>query len=274
MIKETNQIYEGADGRKSLYDVFKSTDNQSPVLLFAHGYKGYKDWGCWNLMGDCFLEQGFSLVKFNFSHNGGTIENPIDFPDLDAFGNNDFGKEVEDFRIMYELTQEKFPNSPIYIIGHSRGGGIAQLFTASLSPQPKGLILLASVADFAPRFVGDIEGWKENGVTYIENARTKQQMPHYYGFYEDWLANKSRYDIPNINTKISCKTLILHGEDDDTVLTAEAEQIHKNIADSELVILPKTDHVFNACQPWIQDKMPHKMEMMVGHITRFIKANS
>ena len=39
---------------------------------------------------------GFAFVKFNFSHNGGTIENPIDFPDLKAFGNNTYGKEVAD----------------------------------------------------------------------------------------------------------------------------------------------------------------------------------
>lgn len=272
MTKELNHIYEGANGRKSLYDVFISPNKNAPVLLFAHGYKGYKDWGCWNLMGNYFLDQGLSFVKFNFSHNGGTVDNSIDFPDLEAFGHNDFGKELKDFKTMYQLTQEKFPDAPIYIVGHSRGGGIAQLFTASLDPQPQGLILLASVADFAPRFVGDIEGWKEQGVTYIENARTKQQMPHFYAFYEDWLANKDQYDIPKINTKITCKTLIIHGENDDTVLTAEAHQIHQNIAHSELVILPETDHVFNACQPWKQDEMPKQSLAVVEHITQFVKA--
>ena len=28
-------------------------------VVFAHGYKGFKDWGAWGMMGDMFAEEGF-----------------------------------------------------------------------------------------------------------------------------------------------------------------------------------------------------------------------
>ena len=42
---------------------------KKPIIIFCHGYKGFKDWGAWNLMADAFTEAGFCFIKFNFSHN-------------------------------------------------------------------------------------------------------------------------------------------------------------------------------------------------------------
>jgi predicted dienelactone hydrolase len=78
--------------------IFSSSTSleKAPLVIFCHGYKGYKDWGAWNLVADEFVKKGFSFVKFNFSLNGGTIENPIDFPDLSAFSQNTHSQEVKD----------------------------------------------------------------------------------------------------------------------------------------------------------------------------------
>ena len=85
-------------GKKTIvYDVFYKADNiPKPVVIFCHGYKGYKDWGAWNLVAERFAEEGCFFLKFNFSHNGGTPKNPIDFPDLEAFAQNNFTKELDD----------------------------------------------------------------------------------------------------------------------------------------------------------------------------------
>ena len=50
-------------------------------------------------MADRFADAGFVFVKFNLSHNGTTIEHPIDFVDLEAFGNNNFAKELDDLGV-------------------------------------------------------------------------------------------------------------------------------------------------------------------------------
>jgi len=77
----------GKHKKPILTDIFyNKTGKPKPIVIFAHGYKGFKDWGCWNLIAEQFAKQNFFFIKFNFSHNGGTIEQPIDFPDLEAFG--------------------------------------------------------------------------------------------------------------------------------------------------------------------------------------------
>ena len=186
MTIEKNMILNRTGKKPILIDTFysKGKTNQ-PIVLFCHGYKGYKDWGAWNIM-----------AESNFSHNGGTMDDPIDFPDLDAFGNNNYTKELDDLHDVLSWIQKYFEHnalintSHICLMGHSRGGGIA-ILKASEDNRIKKLITLASVSDFGRRTatIGELKEWKEKGVKYVQNGRTKQQMPHFYQFYEDFKAN-------------------------------------------------------------------------------------
>ena len=40
---------------------------QKPIIIFCHGYKGFKDWGAWNLMANALADEGFFFIKFNFT---------------------------------------------------------------------------------------------------------------------------------------------------------------------------------------------------------------
>ena len=81
MIVSKNNILERVDNKPILWDLFYEQSNaRLPLIIFCHGYKGFKDWGAWDLVAKAFASAGFCFVKFNFSHNGGTIEQPIDFP--------------------------------------------------------------------------------------------------------------------------------------------------------------------------------------------------
>ena len=92
-----NFIVDGKHKKPIVTDVFFEETNQpKPVVIFCHGYKGFKDWGAWNTMAEAFAKAGFFFIKFNFSHNGGTVNQPIDFPDLEAFGNNNYTIELDD----------------------------------------------------------------------------------------------------------------------------------------------------------------------------------
>ena len=42
------------------------------------------------------------FVKFNFSHNGTSLDSPTDFIDLKAFGNNNFCIELDDLSCVLE----------------------------------------------------------------------------------------------------------------------------------------------------------------------------
>lgn len=129
-----NNIIQGNNLKPILVGYFYKNNKQpKPIVIFCHGYKGYKDWGSWNLAATKFALSNLFFIKFNFSHNGGTVENPIDFPDLEAFANNNYSKELADLSsvinsILNDKRFEKEINkNKIILIGHSRGGGIALL---------------------------------------------------------------------------------------------------------------------------------------------------
>ncbi|RZN83835.1 MAG: alpha/beta fold hydrolase [Winogradskyella sp.] len=249
-----------------------------PIVIFCHGYKGFKDWGAWNIMAKAFADAGFCFMKFNFSHNGGTAENPIDFPDLDAFGNNNYTKELDDLGDVIDWSFDKFKNngavdtSKIYLIGHSRGGGIAILKTAEDS-RIKKLTTLASVCDFEMRTatIGNLEQWKKDGVKYVINGRTKQQMPHYYQFYEDFIQNKERLNIKSACENIKVPQLIIHGDADTSINVEEAENIHQWNSNSQLKVICGANHVFNVKHPWENTNLPEEFEEIIDNMIQFLK---
>lgn len=281
MIWHRNQIYVGANKRESLFDVcYKSSNNPLPIVIFAHGYKGFKDWGCWDLVAESFAEQGFLFVKFNFSHNGGTVINPIDFPDLEAFANNRYSYEMFDLETMVNLfvntanyKQQPIDNKAVNVIGHSRGGGIVLLYAAN-AKHVKAISTWAAVSDFESRFGTNLEQWKSKGVFFVENGRTKQQMPHYYSFYEDFLHHQSMLSIPNALNKIKQPSLVIHGENDQVVLPKEAQFISDNIADSKFLLILEANHTFGASHPWNNNLLPTQLnEVVESTIQYFLKSN-
>ena len=117
MIKEKNIALTGKHNKPIVTDIYyNDTLNKKPVIIFCHGYKGFKDWGAWPMVANTFAKQGFFFVAFNFSHNGGTLENPIDFPDLEAFGQNNFIKELDDLETVIKwITENKSYNKIVDI---------------------------------------------------------------------------------------------------------------------------------------------------------------
>ncbi|WP_179333893.1 alpha/beta hydrolase family protein [Winogradskyella costae] len=262
-----------------LIDAFydESKTNQS-IVIFCHGYKGYKDWGAWNVMAEHIAKAGYCVVKFNFSHNGGTIQNPMDFPDLEAFGNNNYTKELDDLDAVITWAQKHFESNSninsnkIFLIGHSRGGGIT-ILKASEDTRITKLITLASVSDFGNRFGTDdeIKNWKKDGVKYVVNGRTKQQMPHYYQFYENFKANENRLHIESAEKQLTIPHLIIHGSEDTSVKISEAEALHGWNSKSELKIIDHADHVFNTKHPWHKKELSNELYEVCDLIISFLK---
>lgn len=278
VVQKRNLALKGKHGRPVVTDVFyKEGPEKKRVLIFCHGYKGFKDWGAWNLMAKTFAERGFFFVKFNFSFNGGTLKQPIDFPDLEAFGENTFTRELDDLDVVLDWlgsdTQEFLNHadtSNITLMGHSRGGGTA-IIKASEDERIKKLITLASVSDFAARFPQgeEFEAWKKAGIGYITNARTKQQMPHRFSFYEDFKNNEERLTISSAVKSLRKPFLIIHGTNDPTVNMDNAEHLKEWDSEAELLLLKGGDHVFGASHPWEGEQLPEDLEIIVEKVDSF-----
>lgn len=276
-----NHVIQQPTGKPILIDlIWKKNQVKKPIIIFCHGYKGYKDWGAWNLMINVFAKSDFVVMKFNFSHNGGTIDQPIDFPDLEAFGNNTYTQELEDLdnvldwiSLSTDIPENEIDKKNIILMGHSRGGGVA-IIKASEDDRITKLITLASISDIGARFPTDeaLNQWKEKGVRYILNGRTKQSMPHYFSFYEDYENNNVRLDIKKSAITIKKKPwLIIHGEQDEAVKITEAQSLHHWNPNSILKVIPQAGHTFGSKHPWTEKSLPEDLKKAVKLCVDFSK---
>ncbi|HBN6701374.1 DUF1749 domain-containing protein [Elizabethkingia anophelis] len=274
IITEKNILIENPETKSFLADAYYlENEGKLPLIIFAHGYKGYKDWGTWGLMAEAFAKAGYFFVKFNFSHNGTTIDDPDNFGDLEAFGYNNYMKELSDYQkvIDYFSNHPKVNSEKIAIMGHSRGGGDTVL-QAQRDPKVKALITLAGVSNFVTRFPKNdrLEQYREKGVFYVINGRTKQEMPHYWQFYENFKEYESELDIQKAAQNLQKPYLIVHGTEDEAVKTKEAELLHKWAKNSELIIIDGADHVFGGREPWNSDVLPEDLEKVVNYSIEFL----
>lgn len=239
-----------------------------------HGYKGYKDWGAWNLLEEGFVKAGFGIVKFNVSHNGGTVDDPIDFPDLVAFGHNRYTYELKDLEVIVNETnriikEELQLQIPIYLLGHSRGGGVCILYAAKDS-RIKKLISLAGISNIESRWPDEegLKKWQEEGVMYVPNARTNQNMPHFYGFYQDYVEHREELDIEAAARSLKIPFLQIHGDMDEAVSISEGQQLAKWTR-TRVFIVKGAGHTFETSHPWNKDELPYEMKKVLDEGIRF-----
>lgn len=229
-----------------------------PLVILCHGFKGFKDWGCFPYIMDRVAEEGNFAVSFNFSYNG-TGENDSDqsdFTRLELFAENTFTRELDDLGCIIDYlfeNREKFnyDTDNISLIGHSRGGGIAILRTSEDKRIGK-LIVLSSVCNFN-RYSDTLKNkWKEVGYFEVINSRTNQMMRMNYTLIEDLEKNKERLDIQKAISKINVPVMIIHGTQDVTVDYSNAEDLYSrsNKESAELILIENTGHTFGAVHPF------------------------
>lgn len=272
-------ILNGYSGRPILYKCFlPAMPTDLPLTIFIHGFKGFMDWGHFPLVFEKMRQAGIPVLAFNFSHNGTNPDHPVDFVDLEAFGNNNYSKELFDLDVVLSAVQDfskrhhwGIKTDRIVLLGHSRGGAISILKAAEDS-RIAGLITWAAVAAFGSFFSADVlEQWQSEGVIFSYNARTKQQMPLYYQLYEDIAQNKERLHILHAASKINVPWQIVHGTDDQTVPLSAAEQLLDAASSAELFILEDANHTFGGKHPWAEAALPEATAQITDAAISFIK---
>lgn len=265
-----NEIYKGANGRESLLDLTIPNKYNGELIIFIHGYMGFKDWGCWNLVSDFFSNSGYGFCKFNLSHNGGTIEDALDFPDKVAFAQNRYSYEVKDVEHVIDWIYSKnIKYKKIHLMGHSRGGGIAIL--AGQNKKINSIICCASISDIKSRFPkGEaFENWKESKTRFITNGRTKDNLEHYFTQYEDFKENEATLNIKEACKGLNKPVLLIHGENDDSVSIKEGENLSDWLS-CKLQIIESTKHTFGAQHPWIHKEMPTALKTLCEITNSFL----
>jgi len=272
MIKNEHFILSGAGDKTISGDVtFDDDSTNQPSILFIPGFKGFKDWGAHNLVAGRFAAEGYRYFKFNFSHSGVKPEHPGDVTDLEAFAANTISMELKDLDTAINYIKHTYPLTPLFVIGHSKGGGLAILRGAGDSRINK-VITWSAIADFSSLWKKEQEkDWLETGRIYVENARTKEKMPLNSTLLQDYNANKDEFNILNAASAISIPWLILHGDEDINVPFSVAQQLAQVQTRAKLQKIQGANHVFGASHPYTKDDLPEALQEVFEKTLAFIK---
>ena len=248
-------------------DLYKAKGRKKGTILFIHGFKGFKDWGIWPMLGHSLSEKGYSFCSFNTTHNGIGEGNPEEFNRLDLFSLNTYTREVKEARTMLAwLLKEEVEEFPLHVIGHSRGGATAILAGASTTTVDK-VVTVGAVADYgfnwSKKYIAD---WKKNGEQIVINGRTGQVMPLNYIIYKDYEENKKELDIVAAAEALGKKLLLIHGVDDKAVPYEQALQLKKANPEVKVELLPGEDHTLGGFHPYTESALPIGWQMALPHM--------
>jgi dienelactone hydrolase len=268
------------NSRKFKADANYVADHQKkPVIIFNHGFKGFKDWGPFNLVAEKFARAGFVFIKMNFSHNGVTLDQPNEFADLEAFAQNNFCKELDDTGILIDylfsgnssIPHEEMDLSRLYIMGHSRGGAHV-ILKAKEDDRIKAVVTWAAVNNLGNWHSKEqIEQWKKVGRIFIHNARTNQEMPMDFQLVENFIENRDRLQVPEAVKKLQIPMLSIHGTDDPTVPVEAVKQIGAWNPNVKVEIIEGAGHTFGGTHPFSGQELPADLERVIDLTIDFFR---
>jgi len=256
-----------------------NNSNVAPLLIFAHGFKGFKDWGGFPYLCEKIAENGFAVLSFNFSHSGVDAASPMDFTRLDLFAENTHTIELNDLDLVINyLPQlaEDFPGqidiTRVGLIGHSRGGGLS-VIAATEHSEINALVTLAAVGGFDRYTTEQKKRWREKGYIEMPNTRTNQLMKMNVTLLDDIEINSERLDIQKSAAKLNIPYLIIQGKEDLAVKFTDAEKIYSsaNKDQTKLVILENTGHTFGVEHPF--KGSTNAFEEVIKLTAEFFKTN-
>jgi len=258
---------------------YSENGRPKPVIVFNHGFKGFKDWGPFNVIAQHFANAGFVFVKMNFSHNGTTPEKPNEFADLEAFANNNFCIELDDTGVLLDhlfagqcaISRAEMDLSRLYQIGHSRGGAHV-ILKAAEDDRIKAVVTWAAVNNLEIwHSREELDYWRKAGTIYIHNSRTGQDMPMHFQIVENFIANKHRLQVPDAVKHLGIPMKAFHGKKDPTVSYKSAVEMKKWNSAIEVELLEHADHTFGAGHPFAQKDLPKDLQHVVDGTIQFFR---
>lgn len=240
------------------------------AVVVVHGFKGFKDWGFFPWVAQQLAAAGHAVVSFNFSRNG--IGSDLEsFTELDRFGRNTLSRELDELLWVLDRVEEgewvrRRPRK-IGLLGHSRGGGDAVL-AAREHGAVEALVTWSAVATFDRWDRETKEEWREDGVVYVLNSRTGQQMPLEVSLLEDFEAHQERLDIEAAAARVEAPWLIVHGRSDLSVDEEDARRLARASGDARLLLVEGVGHTFEVGHPF-EEPSPELLQAMEATRSHF-----
>lgn len=214
-----------------------SLDCNIPIIILCHGFTTSKDNSTYTRLEQILNKENIATFRFDFFGHG---ESEGNFEDITI------SKAVDDIESAVQYLKAK-GFSKLGLMGSSFGG-MSSLMAASHSSDLFVLILKSPVSDYLEveklrKTPEEMEEWKVKGWIFHKDRKLN------YTFVEDF-ANNNAYEVAR---NITVPTLIIHGDDDDTVPIEQSKKLASTIQNSKLEIITGADHKYT--QPEHFDKM-------------------
>lgn len=227
----------------------ESGDRPRALVVLVHGFKGFKDWGFFPWTAQRLARHRLAVCRFNMSRSG-IGEDDETFDRLDLFEHDTYSTQLRDLARVVRHAQQHFPGLPTFLLGHSRGGGIALLGAQDVE-NLCGVVIWSPISRADRWDAATRRTWRERGFMEVENARTKQIMRMSPRILDDFDANAERLDIAAAASRLRVPLLVVHGGRDESVSVDEGRLLAAKAADSSLLVIPRASHTYNAIHPLI-----------------------
>lgn len=248
-----------------LYTPASALSSVVPVILFVHGFKGFKDWGAFPDACEELARIGFSVVAFNFSMNG-IGNNMMEFDEEEHFSKGTLSQDLDDIEQVISALKSRdiasdkvdLDTDRIGIIGHSRGGHTAIAAAAEFS-EIQCLVTWSAVADYNARWTTQMkEDWEKKGYTEIKNSRTGQVLKLDKAVYDDARENADRLIAIRRVRELHIPSLFIAGKKDESVPFRDTQELFRNSPadDKEIRLIEQAGHTFGVSHPFSEDDYP------------------
>jgi uncharacterized protein len=257
-----------ADGLFIRGDIYSAKHAAGSVII-CHGFKGFAHWAFFPYLARALATAGLTALTFDFSGSGIGPDRES-FTDADAFAGNTFSREQEDIESVVDYARRmKIVGDRYGLFGHSRGGGMAIIYTAAHASEVASLVTWAAIGRTNWWTPEEATGWRQRGYSEITNSRTGQIMRLDTSLLDDVEVHGStKLNIAAAAAKVKVPWLIVHGTGDETVPASDGERLHAlSPSASRLRLIEGANHVFGAQHPL--DQIPPDLATVVRETVAF-----
>jgi uncharacterized protein len=249
-------------------DIYSAKRAAGSVII-CHGFKGFAHWAFFPYLARSLAAAGLTALTFDFSGSGIGADRES-FTEPDAFAGNTFSRDQEDIENVVDYARRmKIVGGKYGLFGHSRGGGMAILYTASHASEVASLVTWAAIGRTNWWTPEEATGWRQRGYSEITNSRTGQIMRLDTSLLDDVeLHGSTKLNIDAAAAKIKVPWLIMHGTADETVPASDGKRLYAlSPSVSRLRLVEGANHVFGAKHPL--DEIPPDLATVVRETVQF-----
>jgi len=252
-VNKTEEDFLDSLGNK-VSGILSVPDGAALVVILSHGFTSNKDSKNYEELEKKLNDLGIGTLRYDYYGHGPGYGHGHGYG---VSKDVTLSKVIESLKASIRFVRKK-GDYDIVLLGSSFGGLISMI-CASEDNEIKGLILKSPVTEplnfWRNRLSNEeFEKWRKEGILYYNSPPEKFDLN-----YDYWL-DLQNYDSLKLAKLISCKTLIIHGDDDVVVPIEQSRKLAKIIG-TDIKVVTGAGHFYD---------LPEQHNEMMDTIIKFL----